>query len=230
MTPLPARSAPSVAADGRSGSTSTRMPTTAGSTRRTWLGSGETWEGSRRRSTSRGAAGGAAGKATPPRPPPRHGGTRPPLADTPPPPVPPLGPPADVVDLALPAPAEHQIDRRAVVEHVEPVAHVLAVAVERQRLVLERVGDEERDDLLRVLVGPEVVAAAGDEHREVVGGPVRAHQQVGGGLGGRVGVRRGQDVTLAGGALGDAPVDLVGAHREESAHPELAGGLQQGES
>src|SRR6195256_2489881 len=64
MTPLPARLTPSVAADGRSDSTSTRMPTTAGSTRRTWLGSGDTREGSRRRSTSRGAAGATVEKAT----------------------------------------------------------------------------------------------------------------------------------------------------------------------
>src|SRR3989449_11041696 len=37
---------------------------------------------------------------------------------------------ADVVDLALPALPEHQVDRRAVVQHVEPVADVPAVAVE----------------------------------------------------------------------------------------------------
>src|SRR5512143_2157002 len=67
MTPLPQRSVPSVAADGRSGSTSTRMPTTAGSTRRTWLGRGDTRDGSRRRSTSRGAASPIPGRPTPSR-------------------------------------------------------------------------------------------------------------------------------------------------------------------
>src|ERR1700730_11024297 len=56
MTPLPARLTPSVAADGRSGSTSTRMPTTAGSTRRTWVGSGGSREGPRGTPTSRGGA------------------------------------------------------------------------------------------------------------------------------------------------------------------------------
>ena len=45
MTPLPQRSTPSVAADGRSRGTSTRMPTTAGSTRRIWEGSGDIWRG-----------------------------------------------------------------------------------------------------------------------------------------------------------------------------------------
>src|SRR6266852_1356527 len=65
MTPLPQRWTPSVAADGRSRGTSTRMPTTAGSTRRIWEGSGDTWRGSRRRSASRGAA--AAGRIRPSR-------------------------------------------------------------------------------------------------------------------------------------------------------------------
>src|SRR5262249_45098002 len=37
---------------------------------------------------------------------------------------------ADVVDLAVDALSEHQVDARAVVQDVEPVAHVAAVAVE----------------------------------------------------------------------------------------------------
>src|SRR4030095_3720972 len=56
MTPLPQRSVPSVAADGRSPSPATRMPTTAGSTRRIWEASGETWRGSGRGARSDGAA------------------------------------------------------------------------------------------------------------------------------------------------------------------------------
>src|SRR5262245_28911969 len=67
MTPLPQRSVPSVAADGRSRSTSTRMPTTAGSTRRIWEASGETWRGSGRRSRSEGAADISAGSSRPSR-------------------------------------------------------------------------------------------------------------------------------------------------------------------
>src|SRR6185436_13543065 len=79
-----------------------------------------------------------------------------------------LVPAAHVVDLAVTALAQDQVDGRAVVEHVEPVAHLAAVAVERQRLVLQRVGDEERNHLLRVLVGTEVVRRARDDHRHAV--------------------------------------------------------------
>ena len=46
---------------------------------------------------------------------------------------------ADVVGLAGAPRVEHARDRRAVVLDVQPVAHVLAVAVDRQRLARERV-------------------------------------------------------------------------------------------
>ena len=48
---------------------------------------------------------------------------------------------------------------------VEPVAHVAAVAVDRQRLALERVQDHERDQLLGELEGAVVVRAVRDERR-----------------------------------------------------------------
>ena len=80
---------------------------------------------------------------------------------------------ADVVDLAGRALAQHQVDAGAVVVDVEPVAHVQAVAVERHLRAVEQVGDEQRDDLLGVLVGPEVVRAAGDHDRQAVGLVVR---------------------------------------------------------
>ena len=57
----------------------------------------------------------------------------------------------DVVDAARRAFAKHELDRGAVVLHVEPVADLPPVAVERKRLAVERVRDEQRDQLLRVL-------------------------------------------------------------------------------
>src|SRR5262249_35920882 len=69
---------------------------------------------------------------------------------------------SDVVDLTVLSFAKDEVDGRAVVEDIEPISHVPAVAVERDRAILEGVGDEERDHLLRVLIGAEVVAAARD--------------------------------------------------------------------
>src|SRR6266704_4269088 len=97
---------------------------------------------------------------------------------------------ADIVNLAVLALAERQVDGRAVVENVEPVPHVLPVAVERQGLVFDRIGDEERDDLFRVLVRAEVVAAARDDHGQAVRRPERFREEIRRGLGGRVGIGR----------------------------------------
>src|SRR6266536_5819195 len=134
---------------------------------------------------------------------------------------------ADIVDLPRLPLAEDEVDGRAVVEDVEPVAHVPAVAVERHRPVLQRIGDEERDDLLGVLVGAEVVAAPRDDHGQTVGEPVGPRQEVGGRLGRRVGVRGVEPVRLARGAHGDAAVDLVGADQEETGQPALPRGLEE---
>ena len=93
---------------------------------------------------------------------------------------------AHVVDFADAALAEDQVDGLAVVLHIEPVADVLALAVDRQRLVVQAVGDHQRDQLLREVVGPVVVGAAADCHRQAVGTVVGLHQQVRAGLGGAV--------------------------------------------
>ena len=71
-------------------------------------------------------------------------------------------------------------------DDVQPVALLQAVAVHRQRLVVDRVRDEQRDELLGVVVRPVRVRAAGDDGVEAVGHDVAADEQLAGGLGGRV--------------------------------------------
>ena len=129
------------------------------------------------------------------------------------------------------------MQRARVVLDVEPVAHVGAVAVDGERLFLERVEDHQRDQLLGEVVGPVVVGAIGDDDRKPEGAEPGAGQMVGGGLGGRVG--RGGIVgrLLAEGAVGpERAVDLVGGDVQEAeglralgrqAHPVGARGLEQ---
>ena len=76
---------------------------------------------------------------------------------------------ADVVGLADAAALEDGDDAPRSGRHVQPVADLPPVAVDRQRLALQRVADHQRDQLLRELVGPVVVRAAGDERRQPVG-------------------------------------------------------------
>ena len=105
---------------------------------------------------------------------------------------------------------EHEVDRRAVVEHVQPLALVLRRRVHRQRLVVERVRREERDDLLGELERPVVVRAVRDRDRQAVRLEVGAHGVVGPRLG-RV-VRRPRPVR---GLLRE---DLVRVEREVAVH------------
>lgn len=97
---------------------------------------------------------------------------------------------ADVVDLADAALLQDQVDGMAVILDVEPVADVLAVAVDRQLLVGQRVDDHQRDELLREVVRTVVVRAARDRRRDLVGAVVGHDEQVSTGLRSRIRARR----------------------------------------
>ena len=102
------------------------------------------------------------------------------------------------------------------VRDVQPVALLAAVAVERQRPILDGVGDEERDELLGKLVRAIRVGAPCDDDIEVVRRVVAQRQQLPGGLGGGVGRPRGDRVALRREARLDRAVDLVGRDLQEA--------------
>ncbi len=149
-----------------------------------------------------------------------------------------LVPAADVVGLAWRAARQHLADRAAVVGHVQPVAHVEAIAVHRQRLAGQGIDDHQRNQLLRELPGAVVVRAVGRQHRQAVGVMPGAHEVVAGGL-----ARRVRAVRLVGLGFGkgrilraERAIDLVRADVQEAErglHPGLerramgACGLQQ---
>ena len=155
----------------------------------------------------------------------------------------------DVVGLGDSALVEYQVDRPRVVLHVEPVAHVLALPVDRKRLAVAYVVDEQRYQLLRELVGAVVVGAVGHYRGHAVGVVVGAHEVVGARLARAVGAvravlrllgeellpegqvlpaRRGRRAERGLHALGarhlQGPVDLVGGDVVE-ALPLVASGL-----
>ncbi len=65
---------------------------------------------------------------------------------------------------------------------IEPVARVLAVAVDRQRLALNDVVNHERNQLLGEVVRSVVVGAVRDDDGQAVGLVVGAHKVVATGL------------------------------------------------
>ena len=119
----------------------------------------------------------------------------------------------DEVGLPHPALGEDVPDGRGVVLGVDPVADVLAAAVELGADAVDDVRDLPGDELLHVLVGAVVVGAVGDRGAKAVGAGPCAHEHVGGSLGARV--RGGRPVRRLLGELGrvverQVAVDLVG--------------------
>lgn len=138
---------------------------------------------------------------------------------------------ADEVGLPHAALGEDVPDGAGVVLGVDPVADVLAAAVELGADAVDDVGDLPGDELLHVLVGAVVVGAVGDRGAQAVGAGPGAHEHVGGRL--RRAVRRGG---LIGRLLGElrrvverqVAVDLVGGD-VVVADAVLADGLQEAE-
>ena len=85
---------------------------------------------------------------------------------------------ADIVDFPDAASAEDHIDRLAVVLDIEPVSDVQTLAVYGKRLVVQRVRDHQRDQLLRELIRAVVVGAAADGHRQPVSSVICEHQKI----------------------------------------------------
>lgn len=94
--------------------------------------------------------------------------------------------PANIEHIAVFVARNNQIDRRTMIQHVQPVAHIQTIAIHRQRLVFRSQLEKEGDELLRKLVRPVVVGTAGNRDRHLVRLKIRLHQKVGGGLGSRV--------------------------------------------
>ena len=143
----------------------------------------------------------------------------------------PLAVGADEVGLPHAALREDVPDGRGVVLGVDPVADVLAAAVELGADAVDDVGDLPGDELLHVLVGSVVVGAVGDRGAQAVGAGPGAHEHVGAGLG-----RAVRGARLIRRLLGElrrvverqVAVDLVGGD-VVVADSVLADGLQQAE-
>ena len=138
---------------------------------------------------------------------------------------------ADEVGLPRAAAGQDVPDGRGVVLGVDPVADVLAAAVELGAHAVDYVGDLPGDELLHVLVGAVVVGAVGDRGAKPVGAGPGADQHIGGRLGARV--RAARVIRRLLGELRrvverQVAVDLVGGD-VVVADAVLADGLQEAE-
>src|SRR5437868_1262737 len=110
------------------------------------------------------------------------------------------------------------------------VAESHSVAVYGKRQIVDRIRDEQRDDLLRVLKWAVSVGAACDDRREPIRGAICVHKHLCAGLAGAVRAPRPQWVFLPAAAGFDLPIHLVGAHLDEASMMRLARRLHECES
>ncbi len=99
---------------------------------------------------------------------------------------------ADVVGFGNFAVVKNHVDGAGMVFHKEPVAHVLALAINRKRFLVADVVDEQRNQLFGELVRTVVIGAVRHDGRHAVGVVERAYKMVGTGLGS--GIRRMRSV------------------------------------
>src|SRR5258708_12895325 len=85
---------------------------------------------------------------------------------------------ADVVDLVDSSPFENGENSSAIIFHVQPVALLFAVAIDRKGFIVERIRDHKRQEFFGKLVGAVVVRGASDQSGQFVRANVGAYHEV----------------------------------------------------
>src|ERR1700738_5374029 len=135
---------------------------------------------------------------------------------------------ADVVDLADSSPFETGENPSTIIFHVQPVALLFAVAIDRKGFVVERIRDHKRQEFFGKLVGTVVVRGASDQSGKFVGAHVGAHQEVRGSLGSGIGTAWLERRIFAGvNSRSDISIDFVGGNVNETRYGEPASDLKE---
>src|SRR6266436_6921396 len=135
---------------------------------------------------------------------------------------------ADVVHLADSSVFENCENSAAIVFHVQPVALLFAVAVDRKRFVVQRIRDHERQEFFRELVGTVIVRGASDQSGKFVGSHVGTNQEIGGSLGSRIRtawLERRAFACVS--SWSDVAVDFIGGNVNEARYGEFASDLEE---
>ena len=95
---------------------------------------------------------------------------------------------ADIISFAGLAFMENQVNGFTVVQNIQPVANVFAVAVNRYVLFAQRIGDNLRNQLFRMLFRTVIVGTVGNRYVHAVSAVIRTDQHIRTGFG--RGIRR----------------------------------------
>src|SRR5699024_2799104 len=85
---------------------------------------------------------------------------------------------ADIVRLPSGAIAQHNVYSVAMIVDMNPMPHLKAIAIDRERSPLHHIGDHEGNKLLRILIWPVRIRSSGDNGIETVGFDVGRDQHL----------------------------------------------------
>ena len=74
---------------------------------------------------------------------------------------------------------EDEVDGTGMIDDIEPVANVLTLAINRQRLAMADIIDEQRNQFLRELIGAVIIRAVSHHDRHTIGIVEGTHEVVG---------------------------------------------------
>ena len=75
---------------------------------------------------------------------------------------------AYIVDFTFYAFANYQVDSFAVVFHIQPVAHIATVTINRKLLAFQNILDNQRNQLFGEMIRTVVIGAAGNGYRHLI--------------------------------------------------------------
>src|SRR5258708_34541007 len=135
---------------------------------------------------------------------------------------------ADVVDLVDSSPFENGENSSTIIFHVQPVALLFAVAIDRKGFVVERIRDHKREEFFGKLVGTVIVRGASDQSGKFVRANVGAYQEVRASLGSGIGTAWLERRIFAGvGSRSDISIDFVGGNVNEALYADPSSHLHE---
>ena len=85
---------------------------------------------------------------------------------------------AHIIDFTHTAFMNDQVNRSAVVLYIEPVADIFSLPIDRKRLIVQRIGNHQGNQLLREVIWSVVIGAPADRHREPVSSVIGENQKI----------------------------------------------------
>src|SRR5690606_12272068 len=93
---------------------------------------------------------------------------------------------SDVVSTSIFSLMKHKIDSTCVIDHIQPIAGIVTIAIDRYWLVVQYIVNTQRNQFFGKMIGTVIVGTIGNDDRQSVGIVVSAHHVIGSCFGSRI--------------------------------------------